>query len=94
MAVVLVVIVAGPVEVCGHQADRIKAILLAQGFAELDASDLGDRIPLIGGLQRPREQRLLLDRLLGELRVDAAAAQKCRRRTLERQAVSITSFEF
>ena len=70
------IVIAWPIEVGGHQADRIKAMLLAQSFAELDAGNLGDRIPLIRGLKRPSEQRLLLDRLLGELRVDAAAAQK------------------
>ena len=40
MAVIRVVVVARPVEVSGHQADRIKAMLLAQGFAGFDASDL------------------------------------------------------
>ncbi len=58
------------------QADCIKAVLDSQRFAQLDAGDLGDRIPLIGGLQRSGEQRLFPDRQLGELRVDAAAAQK------------------
>ena len=58
------------------QADRIKAVLPAQRLTQLDAGDLGDRVPLIGGLQGPSEQRFLANRLLGELRVDAAAAQK------------------
>jgi hypothetical protein len=40
-----VVVVARAIEVGGHQADRIKAVLLAQGFAELDAGDLGDGVP-------------------------------------------------
>jgi hypothetical protein len=65
-------------------------MLAAQRFAQLDARDLDDRIPLISGLQRPREQRLLANRLLGELRVDAAAAKKSNSRTPLRQAVSIT----
>lgn len=47
-----------------------------QRLTQLDAGDLGDRIPLIRGLQRTGEQRFLADRLLGELRVDTAAAQK------------------
>ena len=58
------------------QADGIKAVLPAQRLTQLDAGDFGDRIPLVRGLQRAGEQSLLADRLLGELGVDAAAAQK------------------
>ena len=76
MAVFGVVIVARPIQVGGHEADRIEAVLLTQCFAELQARDLGERVPLVRGLQRPAEQGLLFDRLLGELRIDAAAAQK------------------
>ena len=79
-----VVIVARAIEVGGQllrrrlrlQADGIKVVLPAQRLTQLDAGDLGDRIPLVRGLERPGEQRFLADRLLGELRVDAAAAQK------------------
>ena len=71
-----VVVVSRAIQIGGHQADGIKAVLPAQRLTKLDAGDLGDRIPLIGGLQGPGEQRFLADRLLGELRVDAAAAQK------------------
>lgn len=54
MAVGGVVVIAWPIEVGGQllrrrlrlQADRIESVLLAQRFAELDASDLGDRLPL------------------------------------------------
>ncbi len=76
MAVCWVVVVAGPVEVGRHQADGIKAVLAAQGLTELDARDLGDGIPLIGGFERPGEQGFLTDGLGGELGIDAAAAQK------------------
>ena len=58
------------------QADGIKAVLPAQRLTQLDASDLGDRIPLVRGLERAGEQRFLANRLLGELGVDAAAAKK------------------
>ena len=79
-----VIVVARAVEIGGQllrrrlrlQADGIKAVLQPQRLAELDAGDFGDRIPLIGGLQGPGEQRFLADRLLGELGVDAAATQK------------------
>jgi len=76
MAVFAAVVIARPIQVGGHEADRIKAVLLAQRFAELQARDLGDRIPLIRGLQRSAEQGLLADRLLGELRIDTAAPQE------------------
>jgi hypothetical protein len=74
MAVGGVVIVARPVQIGGHQADGIKAMLLPQRCAKLDAGDLGDRIPLIRGLERTSEQRLLADRLLRKLGLTAAAA--------------------
>ena len=84
MAVGGVIVVARAIQVGGQlhrrrlrlQADGIKAVLPAQRLTQLDAGDLGDRIPLIGGLQGPGEQRFLANRLLGELGVDAAAAQK------------------
>ena len=71
-----VIVVAGAVEVGGHQADRIEAVLLAQRLTQFDAADLGDGVPLVGGLQGTTKQRLLADRLGGELGVDATAPQK------------------
>ena len=66
-----VLIISPAIEVCG-QADGIKAVLPAQRLTQLDAGDLGDRIPLVRGLERPGEQRFFADRLLGELGVDAS----------------------
>ena len=37
-----------------HPGDRIKAVFGAQRPAELDAGNLGDGVPLIGGLQLTR----------------------------------------
>ena len=74
MAVGGMVVVAWSVEIGRHQADRIKAVLDSQCLAQFDASDLGDRIPLIGGLQWAGKQILLPDRLRTRARVDAAAA--------------------
>ncbi len=84
-----VVVVARPIEIGGHEADRIAAMLLAQRLAELDAGDLGDRVPLIRRFQRSSKQYLLTDRLLGELRVEQQLPRNNSRRTPERQAVSI-----
>ena len=52
-------IVAGAVEVRRHGGDEVAAVLAAEGLAELDAGDLGDRVPLVGRLQRAGEQALL-----------------------------------
>ena len=79
-----VIVVARAIQIGGQlhlrrlriQSDGIKTVLPAQRLTQLDAGDLGDRIPRVGGLQGPGEQRLLADRLLSELGVDAAAAQK------------------
>ena len=56
--------------------NEIAAILAAIGLTKLDPRDLGDRIPLVGGLQWPSEQMLLLDRLRAVAQIDEAAAQK------------------
>ena len=69
-------VVARTIKVRRHQGYGTKAILAAKSLAHLDARDLGDGIPLVGGLERTGEQVLLLDRLRRELRIDAARAQK------------------
>ena len=71
-----VIIVARPVKIRGHQADCVEAVLYAQRFAKLDPGDLGDSVPLIRGLKRASEQRLLFNRLLSKFRIDAATTQK------------------
>ena len=71
-----VIVVARPVEIGGHQADGIKAVLAPQGFRELDAGNFGDGVPLVGWLQSTGEQCFLADRLRGEFGVYAAAAEK------------------
>ena len=69
-------IVAGAVEIGRHRRDEVAAILPAIGLAQLDAGDLGDRVPLVGGLERAGEQRVLADRLRRKLRIDAGRAEK------------------
>jgi hypothetical protein len=76
VAIGRVAVVTRAIQLGWHQADCIKAVLAAHHLAQVNTCDLCDRIPLILELQRTREQRFLPDRLLGELRVDAAAAQK------------------
>src|SRR5690606_35523013 len=69
-------VVARAVKVGRHQAGGIEAVLLAVGLAQLDPGDLGDRVPLIGWLQRAGEQGSLADGLLGELRIDAGRPEE------------------
>ena len=59
VAVFGMIIVAGAVEIGRHHADEVGAVLAAIGLGQLDAGDLGDRIGLVGRLQRPGQQRIL-----------------------------------
>ena len=52
MAVLLVIIVPGAIEIGGHQAESIKAMLFAKSFTELDSSNFGDRITFVCALKR------------------------------------------
>ena len=70
-----VVVVAGAVEVGGHGADEVVAVLAAVAVAEFDGGDLGDGVGAVGGLEGAGEQRVLGDGLGGVLGVDAAAAE-------------------
>ena len=71
-----IVVVVRPVQVRGHGADEVAAVLPAVGLAHLDAGDLGDGIPLVGGFQRAGEEVFLLQRLGGELGINAGAAEE------------------
>jgi len=55
VAVLWMEIVAGPVEVGRHYAAIVPGILAIVALAQFDASDLGDGIGLIGGLERAGE---------------------------------------
>src|ERR1700680_4759553 len=68
--------VAGTVEVARHHGNEIRPMLPPVGLAQLDASDLGDGIPLVCGLKRAREELRLNDRLASELRINAGRPQK------------------
>jgi hypothetical protein len=50
--------------------------LPAVGLAQLDAGDLGNRVPLVGRLQRAGQQILLAHGLGRELRIDARGAEE------------------
>ena len=69
-------VVAGSVEVGGHEADGVEAVLLAVGLAHFDTGDFGDGVPLVGGFEWAGEKRLFADGLRGETGVDAGGAEK------------------
>ena len=47
-----IVIVPRTIKVCRLGRDEIRPVLFAIGLTQLDACDLGDRVPFVGGLQR------------------------------------------
>jgi hypothetical protein len=51
-------------------------MLAAIGLAQLDSSDLGDRIPLVGRLEGAGEKIFLLEGLGGELGIDAGTPEE------------------
>ena len=60
MAVFRVVVVPWTVQICGHRADEIAAVLVAISVAHFQACDLGNGIGLIGGFQRSSQQRIFI----------------------------------
>ena len=71
MARLKIEIVLRAVKVRRHRGNEVRAVLPTIGRRKLQASDLGDRIGLVGRLKRPVE-RLFVDRLWRIFRVDAA----------------------
>lgn len=80
VAVFRVIVVAGAVEVGGHDAAVVDAVcgavLAVIAFTELDAGDFGDGIGLVGGLQGAGEQGVFAHGLAGVFGVDAAGAEE------------------
>ena len=54
VAVERMIIVAGTIEIGRHHRYEVRAVLQAIGFAQFDAGDLGDAVPLVGRLDRRR----------------------------------------
>ena len=71
MAIGEIEIVAGSIEIIWHGRDEIAVILTAIGLSQLDPSDLGNCIPLVGGLQRAGQQRVFGHWLRGLPRINA-----------------------
>src|SRR5258705_8377694 len=69
-------VVVRPVKVCRHHADEVCTVLTVVAAAKLNAGDLRNGVGLVGWLQRPRQQRLLLDGLRRVLGIDAARTKE------------------
>jgi hypothetical protein len=65
------IIVAGAIHVRRHDRNVVDAILVAISLAKFDTGDLGDCIPLVGGLERSSEKFLFRNRLMCKLWIDA-----------------------
>ena len=76
MAMLGVVVVVRAVEVGGHHADEVGAILSVEIFAILKTADFGEGVGLVGGFQAAGEEAGLRHGLRGETRIDAAAAKE------------------
>ena len=71
MAVLCIVVVAGPVEVRRHEGMVDKPPLASKELAELEPRDLRERISLVRLLKLRGEKRRLGDRLRRHARIDA-----------------------
>ena len=79
VAVFRVVVVAGAVQVGGHHAAVVNAVvgsvLAVVAFTELDAGNLGNGVWLVGRLQRAGQQGAFGHGLVSQAWVDAARAE-------------------
>ena len=76
VAVLQVIIVARTVQVGRHGRDEVGPVLVPVGLAQFDARNLGDGVGLVGRFERPGQQGVLDQGLVGEFRVDAARAEE------------------
>lgn len=76
MRVFKVVIVVGPVKVCGHDAQIPRSVLAVERLTQFDAGDPGDRVGFIGRLEKTGQEVFLLYRLRCESGIDAGASQE------------------
>ena len=70
------VVIAWSVEIGGHDAAVVGAVLAVVAFAHFDAGDFSYGIGLVGGFEGTGEECFLAHGLFGHFGVDAAGAQK------------------
>ena len=71
-----VIVVVGAIEVGGHDADVVGAILAVQELAVLQTGDLSQCIGLVGLFQFTGQQAVFLHRLRSHAGVDAGGAEE------------------
>ena len=76
VAVLQVEVVTRAEQVGRHGGNEIVPELAPVGLTQLDAGDLGHRVPLVGGFERAGQKRVLGDRLRGQARIDARGPQQ------------------
>ncbi len=76
MPVYKVVGVIRAIEIAGHQADGVPAILFAEVKTEFITGDFCQSVALIGGLQRTGQQVFFLDRLRRLAWIDATGSEE------------------
>ena len=69
-------IVAAAIKVGRLQADEVGAVLAPVGLHQLDAGDLGHRVPFVGRLEGAGQDRVFADRLRREFRIEAARSEE------------------
>ena len=70
------VVVTGSVEIGRHGRVEEYPVLLAVVLAELQPGDLGDRVGLVGRLERGSQQAFLSHRLRCLARIDAGTSEE------------------
>jgi len=76
MTILRMVVIPGTVKVGRHRRMEHRSILPSVVLAELQASDLGQRVRFIGQLQRRGQQGVFADRLWSQAWINAGAAEE------------------
>ena len=76
MAVGGMIVIVGPVQVGGHDADIVRAVLPVQILAVFQSGNLRQRVSFIGLFQLAGQQASFRHRLGSHARIDAGASQK------------------
>ena len=76
MASLQIIVIMGAIQIRGHTADKIIAVLPFIKFAHFQPRNFGNRIGFIRFLQRPGEKRILRNGLGRHFRINTGASQK------------------
>jgi len=76
MGTLEIIIIVRAVKVGGHCGNEIAAVLAPISLAHLDARDLGDGVPLVGGFEGAGEEVRFLKGLRRQFRINARTAEE------------------